>query len=43
MDFKTKFDVNEQDPVFEEEVPEADEPLNKTETSSSTDSTEEKV
>lgn len=42
-DFKTKFDVNEQDPVFEEVVPEDDEQLNKTETSSSISSTQEKV
>ena len=42
-DFKTKFDVNEQDPVFEEVVPEDEEQLNKTETSSSISSTQEKV
>ncbi|KAJ2898151.1 hypothetical protein MKZ38_004151 [Zalerion maritima] len=38
-DFKTKFDINEQDPVFEEEVPENDdEHLSKTDTTSSSSS-----
>ncbi|KAK1771157.1 hypothetical protein QBC33DRAFT_511944 [Phialemonium atrogriseum] len=42
-DFKTKFDVNEPEPVFEESIHGPDEELAKTDTSSSVSVEEEKV
>lgn len=42
-DFKTKFDVNEPEPVFEENMHGPEEELTKTETSSSISADEEKA